>query len=236
MQNRQAWIWLYALLLLLTIIGTMTSAWYLFAICKSMLMPALFLGVWMNKKRSLQRNWKIAATALLLSWAGDVLLLFESRNNLFFIGGLAAFLAAHICYILYFYRYSKNVRSLQRRPVLAFIIISYAVALFILLMPYLGKMLVPVAVYTLVITIMMLSSLNCQLTIRFPANRFLLFGALAFILSDSALAVNKFYKPYPMAAVIIMLTYGIAQLLICAGVIINNDDMLRPPEHHISAA
>jgi uncharacterized membrane protein YhhN len=39
-------------------------------------------------------------------------------------------------------------------------------------------------------------------------------GALLFVISDSLLAINKFYKPLPFAALFIMLTYCAAQYFI----------------------
>ncbi|MEJ0102592.1 MAG: lysoplasmalogenase family protein [Bacteroidota bacterium] len=44
-------------------------------------------------------------------------------------------------------------------------------------------------------------------------------GALLFVLSDTVLAVNKFYYPFMEAGIIIMATYGVAQLLIVQGAI-----------------
>ena len=44
-------------------------------------------------------------------------------------------------------------------------------------------------------------------------------GALLFVISDSVLAVNKFYYSFEWAGVVIMLTYGLAQLFICEGAI-----------------
>jgi len=40
-----------------------------------------------------------------------------------------------------------------------------------------------------------------------------------FVISDSVLAINKFYQPFEAANVIIMLTYGLAQLFIVTGAI-----------------
>jgi hypothetical protein len=39
-----------------------------------------------------------------------------------------------------------------------------------------------------------------------------------FVISDSALAINKFYQSFELAGIIIMLTYGLAQLFIIEGV------------------
>ena len=46
---------------------------------------------------------------------------------------------------------------------------------------------------------------------------YIISGALLFITSDSLLAINKFYSSFQYAGILIMLTYGIAQLLITLG-------------------
>jgi uncharacterized membrane protein YhhN len=51
------------------------------------------------------------------------------------------------------------------------------------------------------------------------AGRLMMAGALLFVLSDSVLAINQFYQSSPLAGVIIMLTYGLAQLFIIEGAI-----------------
>ena len=42
---------------------------------------------------------------------------------------------------------------------------------------------------------------------------------IAFVISDSVLAVNKFYQAFETAGIVIMLTYGLAQFLIVEGAI-----------------
>ena len=48
---------------------------------------------------------------------------------------------------------------------------------------------------------------------------FLVIGSFLFIISDSLLAINKFYQPFGYAGIAIMLSYGIAQLLITLGAV-----------------
>jgi len=50
-----------------------------------------------------------------------------------------------------------------------------------------------------------------------PANKFFVVGAIFFVLSDSLLAINKFYQTFSMAGVGIMLTYCLAQYFIVRG-------------------
>jgi uncharacterized membrane protein YhhN len=51
------------------------------------------------------------------------------------------------------------------------------------------------------------------------AGWWMLVGALLFVISDSLLAIDKFYQPLPFAGVLIILTYGLAQLFITTGAI-----------------
>jgi len=44
-------------------------------------------------------------------------------------------------------------------------------------------------------------------------------GAGLFVISDSVLAINKFYQPFEAAGILIMLTYGLAQFFIIKGAI-----------------
>jgi uncharacterized membrane protein YhhN len=52
-----------------------------------------------------------------------------------------------------------------------------------------------------------------------PANRYFVAGAVLFVLSDSLLAINKFYQPLAFAGTLIMLTYCAAQYFIVMGFI-----------------
>ena len=51
------------------------------------------------------------------------------------------------------------------------------------------------------------------------AARLMVAGALLFVLSDSILAIHKFYMPFALAGTMIMLTYGCAQYLIVQGAV-----------------
>ena len=44
-------------------------------------------------------------------------------------------------------------------------------------------------------------------------------GAIFFMISDSILALNKFYQPIPFSNISIMLTYALAQYLIVLGIL-----------------
>jgi uncharacterized membrane protein YhhN len=62
---------------------------------KPLLMPLLMLAYYFEVKR-IGFFSGILLIGLFLSWAGDILLMFESFNGIFFISGLLSFLTAHL--------------------------------------------------------------------------------------------------------------------------------------------
>jgi uncharacterized membrane protein YhhN len=152
---------------------------------------------------------------LFLSWIGDVLLIFQGANELFFIGGLVAFLTAHLFYISIFSQAINKQHFRFSFTTLLFPV--YAGLLFWFLYPTLGEMKIPVIIYALVICTMGISAvLRNDVSNK---NYFIgVNGALLFIASDSVLAVNKFAQPLPYAGFLIMATYCAAQFLIVKAV------------------
>jgi uncharacterized membrane protein YhhN len=164
--------------------------------------------------RSNLKKWIIAA--LLFSWLGDVLLMLQDDNSLFFLLGLSAFLLAHIFYILFFHfiRIKEDVKS---RWYLLLIVVVYYILLIALLSPWLGDMKLPVRIYGIVISFMFMLAMHMLFIKNKNAGRWLMLGALLFVISDSVLAINKFYQSFEMSGIAIMLTYGPAQLFITEG-------------------
>src|SRR5574338_1514539 len=162
------------------------------------------------------KKWIVAA--LFFSWAGDVLLMFQNKDQLFFLLGLSSFLVAHIFYIVFFH----NIRireSIKSSWLLLFIVVVYYAVLITLLSPYLGTMKLPVRIYGIFISFMFLLAMHMLFIKNKMAGRLMIAGALFFVLSDSMLAINKFYQAFEMAGILIMLTYGAAQFLITEGAI-----------------
>jgi uncharacterized membrane protein YhhN len=96
-------------------------------------------------------------------------------------------------------------------------VVVYYVVLISWLSPYLGDKKLPVRIYGIVISFMLLLALHMQYSRNKAAGKWMMTGAILFILSDSVLAVNKFYQSFEGAGVIIILTYGLAQLFIAEG-------------------
>lgn len=161
---------------------------------------------------------KLIVLALIFSWLGDVLLMFETKNENFFILGLVAFLIAHIFYILFFEKIIV-AENLKKRYWLFLPVMVYYVVLISVLSPTLEDMKWPVRVYGIVISYMLIKALQTGWIRNRMAALYLISGAILFVISDSILALNKFYQPFEYAGIFIMVTYGLAQLLITIGAV-----------------
>ena len=150
---------------------------------------------------------KLLFVSLLFCAAADIAL--ELPIEMSFILGLGLFLIAHILLIVTFSRDFKMQRS--RIPAIVLIAI-YAVVMSIVLIPWLKEMAIPVYVYVTAITLMGIFA-----SLRAAKNKFTLYGAISFIVSDSIIAINKFMMPVIAADYIIMVTYYLALLLIVYG-------------------
>jgi len=162
------------------------------------------------------KKWGLLA--LFFSWAGDILLMFQGSDAIFFLLGLSAFLIAHIFYIILFHR----IRVAEKiKPAIGYVVIVaiYYAALIGLLAPHLGEMKIPVVAYGIVISFMLMLALHLLALSNKSAGRMIFTGALLFVASDSLLAINKFYQPFTSAGVLIMLTYGLAQFCIVQGLV-----------------
>src|SRR6186713_2006841 len=100
--NKRFWIILFIVILLADLFAVYTSNETLRYITKPLLMPFLITFFIFQTKDFSSPLKKWITFALVFSWAGDVLLMFESTNGNFFIFGLVAFLIAHIFYILFY--------------------------------------------------------------------------------------------------------------------------------------
>ena len=160
--------------------------------------------------------------ALFCSWLGDIFLLFEKQNPRLFIYGLGSFLAAHLFYIVYFRQIrAKNAVEKQLKIVPSLSILIYVFSLFALLAPHLGNLKIPVAVYTLTLALMLLASIHAFDIKSRNFAKLCVAGTCLFVVSDSILALNRFYQPFAFAQILIMLTYAIAQFLITVGAVKN---------------
>jgi uncharacterized membrane protein YhhN len=216
MIKQKHWILLFIIVLAGDIIGLQLSNGLLQTIFKPLILPVL-VGYFDSQVKDITKGIaKWVLLALIFSFVGDVLLMFVPKSEIFFLLGLASFLLAHTFYIIFFHhvRIKDNVKS---NPWLLVIVVVYYAALISWLSPFLGEMKLPVRIYGIIISIMFMLAMHMLSIKNKIAGKWMMWGALLFVISDSVLAINKFYQPFEAANVIIMLTYGLAQLFIVKG-------------------
>jgi uncharacterized membrane protein YhhN len=155
-----------------------------------------------------RRDWFVAA--LLFSLLGDVLLMLPREQ---FVGGLVAFLVAHLCYIAGFWT--------AEPPLIEMLVVAVivAVAFRVLagsIVPGVRRtepaLVGPVVGYMVVIGVMLAIAIA-------TGNLLAGLGAALFAGSDSMIAWNRFVRPFPAAGVGIMVTYHLGQALLVASLL-----------------
>jgi uncharacterized membrane protein YhhN len=169
----------------------------------------LLIAVQAGKPDALHYKYAIIA-GLVCSLAGDVFLMLPSDR---FIPGLVSFLVAHLFYVVAFTSGTGFGFSWRLLPCAV-----YGVLIFSILAPHLGKMKFPVLMYMVVILVMAWQAWERWHQTGQSAALLAFLGAVLFVVSDSALAVNRFRGGYKGAQALILSTYFAAQWLIARSV------------------
>jgi uncharacterized membrane protein YhhN len=137
-----------------------------------------------------------------------------------FIPGLIAFFLAHIMYMTVFF--STPGESMKHGSVVWQLLplILYGTILVLILYNDLGSMKVPVILYAIVILTMVFAAITRYGKVELQSYLLVLAGAILFVISDSALAINKFSHPFNSSGLVVMSTYVVAQFMIVAGYIL----------------
>lgn len=175
---------------------------------KPLLMPVLLAGFLFALPRWRMIVALLTSLAILFSWAGDVGM--ASSGDISFLVALGLFFVAHVFYVILFLR---RVR-LSRLPLMSLLYVLWWIVLVVTLAPHIGTMLIPVMAYGLILGAMGAVAMGC--------NGYIALGGVLFVISDSILALNKFYPDFNLWQVhfVIMLTYITAQGLIAMGVVL----------------
>jgi uncharacterized membrane protein YhhN len=216
--KKKVWIILFTLVLLVDLAAIYLNYESVRFITKPLLVPllAIYLVLETNTTNSSLKVWIFLA--LLFSWVGDILLLFEGSGSNFFLFGLSAFLVAQVFYIVFFH----NIRMreyIRGNALLLLLVIVYYSILISVLSPYLGNMKLPVRIYGVVLSFMVMLAMHTVLGKNKKAAVWMTTGAILFVVSDSLLAFNKFFSAFNYSGLIIMVTYGLAQLFITEGAV-----------------
>lgn len=195
-------------------------------ISKATLMPVL-AGIVICHKSTLSPKVFIALLmAVIMSWLGDVFLLFDHQYPVFFMLGLGSFLLAHLFYMILI------LPGFKPKPnyILLFIlgVAGYALMLIGLLTPKLGNLKIPVYVYAAVLCGLLMLALGNMKNFKWNHYILLICGAAFFVASDSILAFQKFIGPLPLGGVLVMSTYLAAQGLLVTALLRHYTKKERP--------
>jgi uncharacterized membrane protein YhhN len=156
---------------------------------------------------------------LVFSLAGDVFLMLPGER--FFLPGLVSFLLAHLCYIA---GLNPSLPPLEA----ALLLIPVAIVGAALVrrvassLRSAGKtsLLIPVAIYGLVISVMLFSAWATIWRLDWTASRRVLViaGASLFFASDAMLAWNKFVRPFTAVNLGVIVTYHLGQLALAGSI------------------
>lgn len=199
----------------------LTAAFQLFAcasrdrlmlrrITKCMLMPLLALSYLLFARSASP----LIVAAILSGFAGDVVLLFRPHRWAFH-AGIVAFAAGHAFYIVSFLRAIPQLPQWYVFVLLG--IFTFACAISLLRFLWKGipaRLRPPGFLYMLVIGSMASSSLIFAFSGASPLRFLAAIGGFLFIVSDTTLAIDAFYRPVRHRNIIVMSTYILAQSLI----------------------
>ena len=174
-------------------------------VCKPATLAALIAAAALLDPAADARTWRAwFVAALVLSLAGDVLLMLPQD---LFVAGLAAFLVAHVLYLVGFWTNGPSAFAL-----------AIAIVVVVAVVGPLGRRILTaiaangeprelrgaVAGYMVVISAMLATALA-------TGNVVAAVGAGLFMASDSMIAWDRFVRPFRFAPVAIMVTYHLGQ-------------------------
>lgn len=160
---------------------------YALSVASKMIASSAFVALAMTAGATQSSYGRAVLAALALSWIGDLLLAGQSDN--LFLFGLVSFLLAHVAYVIAFsiHGIDRNWAIAAGLPVVA---ISVGVSLWLSdFVP--PDMVVPVQVYTLVISVMVITAFGTR---GKGAPLIVPIGAMLFYFSDLSVATGQFVQ------------------------------------------
>jgi uncharacterized membrane protein YhhN len=194
-------------------------------VVKAIIIPLLIFIFIMNTRSDHVTTRRILFSALVFSWAGDVVLelphvlALPQQYEILFMTGLVCFMITHGLYFTVFILTPGRNYALHKFFQFMLPVFIYGAGLLFFIIDDLGAMRFPVIIYTVVLLAMLAAAVNRYKKVNSTSFYLVLLGAVLFVLSDSLLAVNKFSCPFRYSSPLIMSTYVSGQFLIVLGYI-----------------
>jgi uncharacterized membrane protein YhhN len=204
-------------------IAELISRWYGFHTLDYFTKPLLMIWIafYYFLNTDFQKKDLFIYTAFLFSWLGDIFLMLTHLNEMLFYAGVGGFFFAQLSYIKVFIDNSGEVKGfLSNKPIWILPFVFYLGFILAIISGGMKGIMIPIIViYAFSLLSMSAAALNRK-SLTGKRSFFLVFsGSVLFVVSDSMIAINKFYTELPNSSFLIMLTYFTAQYLIMQGLI-----------------
>jgi uncharacterized membrane protein YhhN len=155
------------------------------------ILSSLFVLTVLVQSHPIPRYYHFLLAGLILCLVGDVFLALPQKKM--FLYGLFSFLSGHIIYSIAFLFLGKAVQDIW---IVLLIIMLVSGAVYFWLIPHLGSMKIPVLLYVVVISIMLVAAWSVigNLNLLASGRTMIVAGAFSFYLSDMFVARDRFYK------------------------------------------
>lgn len=193
---------------------------------KPLLMPVLLVYFKRALKVPMNLSFLIGSFALIFSWGGDVLLMFQPTNPNFFIFGLGSFAIAQILYMVTFSKATNVTQNAEVHSKFPYTIpfLIFSVVFLWYMWPNISDLKIPVTVYSLLLLGITVAAIYRMEQTSLKSFNQVFFGAVLFMLSDSLIAVDKFLTPMNYSGLFIMSTYILAQWNIVNGLLLHYNE------------
>ena len=183
---------------------------YVFKPISTLIVIAVALLSFLEPTRNLAYSVGVLV-GLILSFGGDVALMFQEHRKAFMLG-LVLFLLAHVAYTVVFVVLG---RFSGWDTLSTLLLLLAGVSFYRLIRPNLGTMRMPVLVYILVISAMVSRAASTLASPAFTGAQamMVIVGAVLFYISDLILAAARFWRPWKYNRISLVFYYS-GQLLI----------------------
>jgi uncharacterized membrane protein YhhN len=178
-------------------------------VAKPMIMASL-IGFYITVER---RQSNAFVLAMIFALLGDVFLMFKGDD--FFLIGLICFMIMQLLYTFLFSREGSNDTKRLLLISVPFALLTLGVISW--LWEDLGNLKIPVLVYALAISGMVISAIYRKKMLK--GYNAVVVGVVLFLISDAVLAISKFGGAIPFQDIVIMCTYMAAQFFIVRGMV-----------------